>query len=419
MNQHFFPIVVLAICLPHTANAQTLHDILPPSMAVARVLQEHPAIQAGRQGFIAGQAERRKLEAGPYEWTLRSQQQRRKAYNATPGATNGETNYHEWNIALERSLRLPGKAVIDLALGSAAESAAQIAAEELRHETSRELLRLWFAWLREKALEQQWTAQGESIKQQQIALARRVQLGDAARLEQVQLEAAKALIETQLAQAKESEEKARSMLQEHFPGLTLSPAGHLPPPTPPLADSEALIEQILSHNHELELALATSQQSELQAARSRQERLPDPSVGVQWGKERGGEEKLLAVYISWPLSGDLRAASSDYSQAQAAASRLNTEAIRRRIVAEARTLVQGVQQAVTRWPISERAAEYQEKAADMSLRAWQLGEGTLNELLIARKLANEARTNARMQHLAALELEARLQLELHKLWKIH
>ena len=52
----------------------------------------------------------------------------------------------------------------------------------------------------------------------------------------------------------------------------------------------------------------------------------------------------------------------------------------------------------------------------MTARAYQLGEGNLNDLLTARRLANEAQLAARLLQLEALELRYRLLLDAHQLW---
>ena len=62
------------------------------------------------------------------------------------------------------------------------------------------------------------------------------------------------------------------------------------------------------------------------------------------------------------------------------------------------------------------AAERQTRSADMLARAYQLGEGSLNDLLAARRLANEAQLAAHQQQLDALYLRYRLLLDTHRLW---
>ncbi|WP_371323508.1 TolC family protein [Dechloromonas sp. ZY10] len=389
-----------------------VHAVLPPTAAVARMLREHPALAAGELGIAASTAERRRLEAGPHEWTLRLLgQQRRSLPPATP-----EQRYNEWNGAVERALRLPGKAALDSELGAAGESAARSAAGEIGHATRRELLTRWFDWLRDSAAEQQWAGQAASLDQQAASLRRREQLGDAARSERVQAEAAQAQAEAQLAQARQRRLSAEAQLQHRYPGLPLQLPRQWPTPPTWSGNEQEWLAALLEHNHELALATAEARRAGVAAERSRRERTPDPTIGLQLGRERGGEERLAAIYLSLPLPGEARSAAADASQAQAAAAERQLAAVRRRIEADAASLLQALRLSNEHWPASQRAAERQQQAAAMSERAWQLGEGSLGEVLLARRLANEAALTARLAQLDALEKHAQVLLDAHRLW---
>ena len=407
---------LLTVSIPLQAGSveeirQTLVQLLPPPDSVAKIIREHPALAAGELGIAASAAERRRLEAGPHEWTLRLLgQQRRSLPPAAP-----EQRYNEWNGAIERALRLPGKAALDSELGAAGEAAARSAAGELGHETRRELLARWFDWLRENAAERQWAEQAASLGQQAASLLRREQLGDAARSERVQAEAAHAQAEAQLAQARQRRLSAEQQLQRRYPGLPLDPPTRLSPPPAWTGNDDEWLAALLAHNHELALANAEAQRAAVIAERSRRERSPDPTIGVQIGRERGGEERLAAVYLSLPLPGAARSAAADASQALAAAER-QREAVRRRVEADAASLLQALRLSNEHWPASQRAAERQQQAAAMSERAWQLGEGSLGEVLHARRLANEATLAARLAQLDALEKHAQVLLDAHRLW---
>lgn len=408
---------LLTVSIPLQAGSveeirQTLVQLLPPPDSVAKIIREHPALAAGELGIAASAAERRRLEAGPHEWTLRLLgQQRRSLPPAAP-----EQRYNEWNGAIERALRLPGKAALDSELGAAGEAAARSAADELGHETRRELLARWFDWLRENAAERQWAEQAASLGQQAASLLRREQLGDAARSERVQAEAAQAQAEAQLAQARQRRLSAEQQLQRRYPGLPLKLPARLPPPPAWTGNDDEWLAALLEHNHELALAGAEARRAALAAERSRRERSPDPTVGLQLGRERGGEERLAAIYLSLPLPGAARSAAADASQAHAAAAERQREAVRRRVEADAASLLQALRLSNEQWPASQRAAERQQQAATMSERAWQLGEGSLGELLHARRLANEAALAARLAQLDALEKHARVLLDAHRLW---
>ena len=67
---------------------------------------------------------------------------------------------------------------------------------------------------------------------------------------------------------------------------------------------------------------------------------------------------------------------------------------------------------------SEAAADALGKSADLTERAWQLGEGTLAETLAARRLAHDARLAARLAGLDASEARYRLLLDAHQLWPV-
>ena len=69
---------------------------------------------------------------------------------------------------------------------------------------------------------------------------------------------------------------------------------------------------------------------------------------------------------------------------------------------EAASLVNAARAATASWQAARSAAERQTRSADMLARAYQLGEGSLNDLLAARRLANEAQLAAHQQQLDAL-----------------
>ena len=56
------------------------------------------------------------------------------------------------------------------------------------------------------------------------------------------------------------------------------------------------------------------------------------------------------------------------------------------------------------------------KAAQLQARAYALGEGSLAEMLAARRLAFSAELDAQLAQLDALEKNYRLQIDSHKLW---
>jgi hypothetical protein len=70
--------------------------------------------------------------------------------------------------------------------------------------------------------------------------------------------------------------------------------------------------------------------------------------------------------------------------------------VRRRVEAEAAALHRRARAAHAGWQSQQSAADALTRSAELSERAWQLGEGSLAETLNARRLAHEARLAARL-----------------------
>lgn len=407
--------LALACCALPALAAEPLPALapeLPPAEIVARVLRGNPGVEAAAGQIRVEEANRTRLEAGSHEWSVRLGAQQRRVRPATAG----DERYNEWNAAIERPLRLPGKAGIDAELGAAGVGLAETAYADALHESSRALLKAWFAWLKDSAAAEQWREQVALLEKQARSVARRQQLGDAPRLESIQSEAALSQAESQLVQARVRQQTAGEDLRRRFPGLPVIAPASLGAPTA-IAGSEAeWINAILEQSHEYRLAREETRRAQIVAGRSSRDRLPDPTVGIQVSRERAGEERIVGAYVSIPLSGTARRAASDAALAQADALGRREAASNQKVVADAVALYQSAQAAVASWQAGHLAADRLNRAADMTARAYQLGEGSLNELLSARRLANEAQLSARLLQLNALELRYRLMLDAHRLW---
>jgi len=405
-------LALLIACLGSPAGAVDNTPNLPPAEIVARILAANPTVQAADSQLQVEEANRRRLEAGPYEWNIRLGGQQRRAYpNAGP-----DERFNEWNAAIERPLRLPGKSSADAELGAAGVALAETARGDARHETSRSLLKAWFAWLRENATAAQWGEQVALLEKQTKAVQRRQQLGDAARLEAIQAEAALAQAAAQLAHAQARQRTAAEDLKRRFPGLPLAAPATIAEPQAVGGSADEWINAILEHSHELGVARGEVQRSQLFAGRTGRDRLPDPTVGLHVSNERSGEEQVVGAYINIPLPGGARRATADAALAQADAAGRREAAVLQKIAAEAAALYHAADAAYPTWQSGRGAAERLGHAADMTARAYQLGEGSLSDLLAARRLANEAQLAARLLQLDALELRYRLLLDAHRLW---
>jgi outer membrane protein TolC len=394
------------------AHAQDYPD-LPPAAAVERALAGHPAVRAAEAGVRAAEAERLRLAAGSYEFSLRAGAQQRRVDDPAQ-------RFGEWDVGLERPLRLPAKARLDGEIGAQAVVQAEQAYGDARHEAARGLLRTWFAWQRGGAEAQQWQEQVRLLGEQLAVIEKRIRAGDAAPLDRYQAEAALAQAEAALAQARSRIAAAANALRLGFPGILL-PAAPSPPSEPePLEQGpEYWREQVLQHNHELALARAETQRGRLAAARSRAERTPDPTVALRYASERGGAENLIGVSILIPLPGEARSAAAAATQAEAEAGASREALVLARLEAEAANAWLAARAAYDNWQNLSRAAARMGSNADLVARAYALGEGSLAEALNARRLAIEARLAAAAARLEAAEARYRLLLDAHRLWPLH
>lgn len=385
---------------------------LPPPDAVARALDHSPLLQAAGHRVDAEQANKERLQAGAHEWALQMGAQRRRTL------APGEARYNEWNAGLARAFRLPGKAALDGELGDKGVEIARMAHEDQRHESSRLLLHYWFTWLRARESAGLWQAQVELLERQAQTVARRRQLGDAARIETMQADAAAAAAGAQLTQAVAAAAASAEDIRRLFPELPLPERIALSQPQAPNGTEQAWIDAIVTSSHELSAARLEAERARLGTRRSQQEEMPDPTLGVHVGHERGGEERILGLTLSVPLPGAARRAASAAAGAEAAASAAREAGVLRRVSADAARLYLSANASLRGWQGSAAAARQLTQAADLTARAYQLGEGTLTEVLAARRLAFEAQLAARQLQLDALEQGYRLELDAHRLWDL-
>ncbi len=397
--------------LPASAAPAGYPPELPPLGQVRIAIEESPDVRAAIALMQAGLAERRQLVSGPHEWSTRVDYQRRRA-DETPATER----FNEWEISLERPLRLPEKARLDRLLGDQRVAEARIALADARHEASRRLMTLWYGWLREKTSADVLRDQAALSARESSALARRRQLGDASQLDALQAQAAAAQAEAAARLASERARRAEILLQEQFPRIAPPAGALLPAPALPDYELAELGESALLQDHELGRVRAAAQRGRLESSRAQAERRADPTVGLRYGTERGGNERIMGVYVSIPFGGEARRAAADASRARADALDNLAEARLRRLSGEVRALRSAVESNVERWQAAEQSAQAQAQVAERVARANQLGEAALAQVLLARRQALEASLSASNARVDALENRARLLLDAHRLW---
>ncbi len=402
-----------ALCAALTmATAQAgelLAPDLPPPTQIDRSLDDNLMMLNALNGLRIEQANQRKWNSGSHEFNLRGGAAQRHIINS------GQ-RLKEWDVALERALRLPNKVSIDSDIGEASVARAEFAVGDAHHEAGRLLLRLWFAWEREQLQVMLWQQQVASYAQQAEMVDKRVKAGDAPRLELNLAQAAQSQAQVSQQQAGLRAQMAANELQRQFPAIVLPEQVATPQPQP-INDSYAVWQQrILADNHELGMAQAQAQVQKLLAQRGRAEEIPDPTIGMRYSSEMGGNERVAGVFLSVPLSFGQRAANAQVAEHQANMATDQAEFVKRRLQTDALAVYQQAVRSYTTWQQAHEASQAINANAEMMVKAYRLGESSLSESLSANRLAQDSTLSENLALLDANEARYRLELDAHLMW---
>ncbi|MBI2286211.1 MAG: TolC family protein [Nitrosomonadales bacterium] len=384
---------------------------LPPPAQVESALNQHLTVLNAASELKMEHTNQRKWNSGNYEFNLRAGTGQRNI------ASTGQ-NLKEWDVALERPLRLFNKVGIDEDIGAASVAHAEYALGDARHEAGRTLLRLWFAWQREQAQVALWQQQVDILKQQAQMTEKRVKAGDAPKLELNQAQAAAAQASVSWHQAQLRAHLAGNDLTRQFPTIQLPEK--LPPATPQATEHDLAFwkSRVLEHNHELGMMQEQNRVQQLLAQRSRADQLPDPTVGVRYANEVGGNEKVAGVYISVPLSFGQRSATAVGAAQQAAIAADQEAFVKRRLEGDIYAAYTQTVSSFATWQQAHEAAQAIRSNAELVGKAYSLGESSLSDSLIARRFALESSLAENLAQLDANEARYRLLLDAHQLWPL-
>jgi outer membrane protein, heavy metal efflux system len=382
---------------------------LPPHAQVDAALNGHINVLNAETGVRIEQVNQRKWESGNYEFNLRAGSARRQVVNV-------DQNLKEWDVALERPLRLINKVMIDSDIGEEVVTRANFALGDARHEAGRTLLHLWFNWQREQIQVTQWQQQVDNLMQQAQTTEKRLKAGDAPRMELSQANAAVAQATVSLHQARMRAELAGNELIRQFPLIVLPSRLEPSEPLPVAENFDYWKQTILNDNHELEMVRSERRIQQMLAQRSRADRLPDPTVGLRYSSEMGGNERVTGVYLSIPISFGVRSANAENAEYQAQIAGDRETALRRRLEGDIYAAHTQALSSYQIWLQAREAAASIRQNADLVSRAYSLGESNLSETLTARRLALESALAESLMRLDANEARYRLLLDAHQLW---
>ncbi len=382
---------------------------LPPDVAVAEALDNHPSVVAARARIGAARAAARGLAVGVQEIVAQGTVQRRDV--------RGVGTVPEYDLQFTRPIRLPGKAALDRKAGNAAVSAADNRADDARHQTALLLSRQWWGWTGAAAEARTLNEAADILATAVAATRRRLVLRDASALELDQAQAAEAAARAAALTATARAAASYATLAASFPDLPLPvSAPPLPEPLIPAEGIARLQALVIERSHEIGASAADAAHAEALKARAARDRIADPSIGVRGFSEQGGNERGLGLILSMPFGGRARSAAADQAAAMAqsaAAELLATRTLVDAVAAEDAALASGYLKA---WEQAAAAADAAAAAAVRQRKGHTLGGIDLADRLIAERLALDAALDEVKARTAAVEAITRLRIDSHTLW---
>lgn len=381
---------------------------LLPTEIARPLLEQDPGVAVARAGLDVALQEAGILGKSPYEWIPRFTGQQRRVESGPA--------YNEWNVGIERALRLPGKTAADRNLGNAVIEAAEARYGEALHEAARELITLWVDWLAAEHARELAETNLQSVQESLTAVEKRGRAGDASKLD-ARIAGAELIEQRRLHNdAKTQASAAWSRLSTRFPGVNrqviVLPA--------PLSVGEDVFwrERILAQSDELKIMQTQMRKAQADAERVHANKTPDPTLGLYTASEIGGRERISGITISIPIPGGIRNLRSAKAIAEVEVSRQEVELRKRQIETEIASAIVTAQGTYDSLQIANEGAVAMQENAGLVQRAYALGEAELQALLLARRQAIAAMNNALQAQGTALKVYYGLLVDAHLIWEL-
>ena len=380
-----------------------------PDDAVRLAIDDHPKVQAADARIEVARQEAGALRASPYEFNVSGDISRR--------SIEGEGNFRDYSVTVERPIRLFGKGALDRRAGDAGLLAATLHADHAKHERAVMLNALWWDWLAAERETRILTETQANLDRALWAVEQRVGVQDAARVDADQARAAAATNWRLLGEAQSRAAVARGRLAAQFPSLPL-PVDAPPLPQPGLdgPSLDRLREQVIAYNHELPAATAEADRLAALADRARRDRIADPTIGARVFSERSGAETGVGLVFSVPIGGRYRGSISAQSQAEGKAALADAAAVRFDVQELAATDYSEAVNGLRAWQASREAQASSDRAVSRLRDGYRLSGVDLADLLYAERQAKEAALAEGAARMNALRAITKLRIDAHDLW---
>ncbi len=398
--------LIMGVGSAYALQPPNVPGLLPTEIA-RPLLEQDPRVATARAGLEVAKQEASILHKSPYEWTAKALGQRR--------SLDTGPRYREWNVGIERTIRLPSKGSADRNIGKATIEESEAQYGEALHESARELVSLWLDWLAAERGRELAASNLVAVQENLKAVDKRTRAGDASRLD---LNFANA----ELAEQKRMDNDARTQasaawarLSARFPGINRQSV-LLPSPMLIAEDETLWRDRIIAENDKLKVVQTQLRIAQAQADRARADRFPDPTFGVFTASEVGGRERISGVTISIPLPGGLRDSRSSKALAAAEVARNTVDLKKRELETEIATAFVTARGTYESLQIANEGALAMQENAKLVQRAYSLGEGDLQTLLLARRQVTAAMNSALLAQTNALKAYYGLLIDAHFVW---
>ena len=392
----------------HAAQPVNPPGLLPSEIA-GPLLEQDPGVATARAGLEVARQEAAILDKSPYEWTARATGQQRRL--------DSGPRYNEWNIGVERTIRLPGKAAADRSIGKATVEESKARNGEALLQAARELMALWVDWLAAERARELAANNLQSIQTSLTAVEKRARAGDASKLDV-------SVARAELAEHRRLDNDANtqaattwSRLSTRFPGLKRQIQA-LPTPLPIGENAAFFRDRILAESDELKVVQAQMRTAQSQVERARADKIPDPTLGVYTASEVGGQERFAGVMISIPIPGGVRDSRHAKAIAVVGVSRQELELKRRQLETEIASAITIARGAYDNLRIANEGAAAMRENATLMQRAYTIGEVELQALLLARRQATAAMNNVLQAQVTSLKAYYGLLVDAHLIWDL-
>lgn len=380
---------------------------LLPTEIARSLLDQDPRVAAARAGLEVAKQESSILDKSPYEWTGKALGQRR--------SLDTGPRYREWNVGIERTIRLPSKGSADRNIGKATIEESEARYGEALHESARDLVSLWVDWLAAERGRELAALNFVAVQENLKAVDKRSRAGDASQLDLNLASADLAEQKRMDNDAKTQASAAWARLSIRFPGINRQSA-LLPSPMLIVEDETLWRDRIIAESDELKVVQTQLRIAQAQADRARADRVPDPTFGVYTASEVGGRERISGITLSIPLPGGLRDSRSSKALAAVEVARHAVDLKKRELetdIASAWVTARGTYESLQ---IANQGALAMQENAKLVQRAYALGEGDLQTLLLARRQVTVAANSALLAQVGALKAYYGLLIDAHLIW---